>query len=152
MPLRRALSEISGNQIRKKELSPATHGIVIGKRSEGATYGQIHRDTGIPKSTVRDTIKLAPQRLHQRSKTRLGRPVKWNARDERRILRIIRNSPKREWKDVLNDLDRQFSKPALQRVLRKHNITKWRTAKRPKLTPEHVRMRLNFARQYVKLG
>jgi hypothetical protein len=62
MPPRRALSEISGNQIRKKELSPTTPGIIIGKRSKGAIYTQIYMDTGIPESTLKDIIKNAPER------------------------------------------------------------------------------------------
>jgi transposase len=152
MPKRRVLSEISGNAIHRKELSPATRGKIIGKAEEGASQRKISRDLTIAKSTIADTIKHAPERQHQQSKKRLGRPTKWNTRDERRILRIVRKSPKREWKDVLNDLDRQFSKRTLQRVLRKHNITKWRAAKRPKLTPEHARARLKFARRYIKLG
>ncbi len=152
MPQRRVLSEISGNIIHRKELSPATRGKIVGKAEEGASQRKISHDLGVAKSTVADTIKHALERQHQQSKKRPGRPAKWYARDERRILRIVRNHPKREWKDVLNDLNRRFSKRTLQRVLRKHNITKWRAVKRPKLTPKHARARLRFARRYVKLG
>jgi transposase len=113
MPQRRVFGEISGNVIRRKELSPATRGRIVGKAEEGASQRKISHDLGIAKSTVADTTKHAPERQHQHLKKRPGRPTKWNARDERRILRIVRNHPKREWKDILDDLDHRFCKSTL---------------------------------------
>jgi hypothetical protein len=82
----------------------------------------------------------------------LGCPPKWNMRDERRILRFIKQNTQMEWKDVMKGLVVDFSKDTVKRILKKHNITKWITTKRPKITPEIAILRLNFARKLPTLA
>jgi hypothetical protein len=53
-----------------------------------------------------------------------------------------------EWKDVMNALCVDYSKRTVQRILKHHHITKWRAAKRPKLTPAIATDRLKFAYKY----
>jgi hypothetical protein len=124
MPPRRALGENFRDQTRKKEISPAMGGIIIGKCSEGAAYAKIYRDTGITVSTTKDTVNKATSRLYQQSLKRAGRPQITTDRVERRILKTAPKEPTREWKFVLNDINEQFSKSTVYRVLRKHHIAK----------------------------
>jgi hypothetical protein len=55
-----------------------------------------------------------------------------------------------EWKTVMKSLDVNYSKSTIKRILAKHYITKWRAAKRPKITPEIATKRLVFARKYLR--
>ncbi|XTI89366.1 hypothetical protein V2W45_1213216, partial [Cenococcum geophilum] len=48
----------------------------------------------LPKSTVRDTLRNAPQRPQGLSIARIGRPLEHLERDERTLLRIIRINPR----------------------------------------------------------
>ena len=48
----------------------------------------------LPESTVRDTLRNAPQRPQGLSITQIGRPLEHLERDERALLRIIRINPR----------------------------------------------------------
>jgi hypothetical protein len=45
---------------------------------------------------------------------------------------------------------RDFKQATVKNILKRHHITKWRAAKRPKLTPEIARQRLSFAQKHLK--
>jgi hypothetical protein len=60
-----------------------------------------------------------------------SRPKKWDAKDEGRILRYLRQNPKRIWQDLKQDLDLELSKSTFQRILEKHHMKKWVAKKRP---------------------
>lgn len=49
-------------RLHKKYLTPSTKGRIIGRHASGASYRAILKLKLIPRSTVRDTIKNAPNR------------------------------------------------------------------------------------------
>ncbi len=145
---RRALTTLSNNEQNKRadrELSPATRGEIIGRMKAGQNGVEVGAEMGLKPDTVRKTYRMAKQRQHQESLPRSGAPSKHDARDDRRILRFIRQNTALEWNEVMKLLHVDFSKRTVQRILAKYHITKWRAKKRPMLTPELATERLSFA-------
>lgn len=131
MPRRRALEELSNNEQNKRarrELSPATRGYIIGAMDAGQSGVEVGRAIGVRPDTVRKTYRKREERPHQESKPRSGAPRKWNDRDERRILRFVKQNTQMEWKDIIKYLHVDFSKTTVKRILSKHHISKWRAA------------------------
>ena len=59
---RRALAPISGNIPYCKELTPYNRGVVVSYGLAGVTAPQIAIALNLPKLTIRDTLRNAPQR------------------------------------------------------------------------------------------
>jgi transposase len=149
MSTRRPLGLISEN-IRRPgtELPPATRGKILGRRDAGQSLSQIAVAEDLPKSTIRYTISNRNDRDEQQSKPRSGRPTIIDLRAERRILRLIKNSPFIEWKALLTELGTLYSKNTIKRVLHRHHISNWIAKKRPLLSIEIARKRLSWAQAH----
>jgi len=76
------------------ELTPFKRGVVIGYAGAGVRASQIAIALNLPKSTVRDTLRNAPQRPQGFSIARIGRPLEHLERDERTLLRIVYINPR----------------------------------------------------------
>ncbi|RFU26796.1 hypothetical protein B7463_g9544, partial [Scytalidium lignicola] len=83
---RRVLSEINGNIIPYKDLSPYMRGKIMGKVEEGKSPAQIAKDLNIPDSTIRDTIFKDKLRNDGKSILRPGRPDKYSERFKRNLI------------------------------------------------------------------
>lgn len=105
----------------------------------------------MPKSTVQDTIFKASERTNQQSAPRSGRPRQYTARDERYLLRVVRENPKYTYRKLKDHTKLNFSRKTLWRILHRNGITNWRAKKRPFLTNEVAAKRLAFAKKYVLL-
>ena len=112
---------------RGKELTPYQRGQICGMRAQGASYSEISKDLGIPRSTVRSTIDREPPRQQGATKPRPGRPLITNERDKRAILRYIKQRPKATYAQVRSETGIDISDSTLKRILRKCNL------KRPSL-------------------
>jgi len=77
-----------------RELSASARNQLIGMRSAGLSYNEISAEAGVPKSTVRDTIKKNESRINQESLPRPGRPVAFSPQVKRLIIRTFQASPK----------------------------------------------------------
>jgi transposase len=130
---RAPLASTSGNETRRKELTPIERERIITAAEWGATQAQICDRYNFKKSTVRETLAKAGSRIDNQSAPRSGRPKLSTERDERHILRVIRANPKLKWEDVQKECGREFSKSTYRRILAKYNISKWRAKKRPAL-------------------
>ena len=94
--------------------------------------------TDIPRSSVQSILNN-PQPI---SGTRTGRPQIISKRTERLILRTIKKTPKISYAELKKRCDVEASIDTIRRLLRKHYIKKWMAKKRPKLTAEHAKKRL----------
>ena len=138
---RRPLQEISSNTTIKKELSPYQRGIIVSATRAGTNVPEISKALSTPKSTIQDTLKLDSQRDNGKSRPRSGRPFSYTARDERKVLRFVRASPKSTYNDIRKECGVDLSTFTLKRIPKKHGITNWRAKKRPALTEEVARKR-----------
>ena len=85
-PPRTPLGPISGNRVRKTELSPYVRGQIIGQRFQGASLGQIADAFQLEKSTIQYTVEKAIERPEGHSKPRPRQPKVLLDRDERILL------------------------------------------------------------------
>ena len=67
------LAEISGNSRRGPELTPYERGEIIAHWMDGKNVPEIHREMGIPESTIRSTITADSKRIQGRTIHRSGR-------------------------------------------------------------------------------
>src|SRR5215469_4704839 len=145
MPNRTPLTPISGNRIAQKELSPHLRGIIIGRSQAGKNPTQIADALNLPQSTVRDTLDKSATRSEGKTIQRSGRPRKLTIREERYILRAVRQLPKITYQALENKLNFRVSRGTYYHILKRHHIKNWLAKKRPHLTPMHAKNRLAWA-------
>lgn len=133
---------------RRRELLPTDRAYVQGLHDAGLSYSKIRSRTGYDRSTIAKTIATASERDHHHDKPRSGRPRVCTDRDERRILRAVHADPGLTYLQLKTDLDLSFSTRTIRRLLREHNIVRWRRKRRFALTPEHAAARLVWARAH----
>jgi IS30 family transposase len=93
-PPRVPLASISGNQTPRRQLTAYERGKIEGAFAAGATPAQIAKQFNTPDSTVRDTIKHLVIRAHGNVEKRTGRPKQITPREERKLIRQARITPK----------------------------------------------------------
>jgi len=128
----------------RRELTDFERGEISGLHKGGHTPTDISRILRIPRTTVNSVIQN-PQPNRQ---ARTGRPYILTERDERHILLEIRKNPKISYQKLSEILNLYVSSRTIRRMLKKHGIKKWMAKKRPLLTEEHARKRLEFALKY----
>lgn len=122
--------------------TPSTRGKMVGMYSSGHSFGEIAKAIETPKSTVR-SIVLKAQRHHTLyDKTRSGRPEYFDRLQKRHVLGLVRTRPNLIYRQIIKELDLPCKKKTIERLLRRHEIKKCITAKRPHLTQGHARQRL----------
>ena len=87
---RAPLGEISGNKPKKIELTPVQRGFIEDAVQFSASFSKVAEIINCGKTTILDTLRLTSERHNGESKSRPSRPQKWDARLERRILRLVR--------------------------------------------------------------
>jgi transposase len=68
------------------------------------------------------------------NKPRSSRPKSYTPREERIILRFIRNNPKSVYKDIRRECAVKISTTTIKSILHNYGISNWRSKKRPFLT------------------
>jgi hypothetical protein len=87
---RTILGVIDGNRGVNNELTPNQRRKIEGVIAVGANFAQAAKVVNYDPETARKTILLAPKRQNRQSRSRPGRPAEWDARFERRLIRIVR--------------------------------------------------------------
>ncbi|KAF4222390.1 hypothetical protein CNMCM5878_005672 [Aspergillus fumigatiaffinis] len=149
---RTPLKEINTNRGRGNELSLYTRGIIRGLREKGSKLQEISDALEIPLTTVQYTLEKEPQRQEGKSRARPGQPNKLSNRDERSILRAIRTDPFISYKDIREKTGVSVSDTTIRRCLKKSGYGHWRAKKRPQLTKEAAKLRLEWAKARENWG
>jgi Transposase len=145
MAPRTILGTIDGNRGVRKELTPNQRGKIEGARLAGATFKVASEIAECALSTAKTTIRRAPERHDGISKPRSGRPKEWDARFERRVVRIVRMHPRITYAQMRDQLHTYLSHDTLARILNGYHISKWLSKQRPYLTAAAVKSRLRWA-------
>jgi transposase len=158
MPIPRQISRFLQQMTRRgPNISPATRTQIISKRAAGCTLNELAHEFQRSVSAIRYTLRTYPNAATTQEKPRSGRPHILSERQKRMVKRAVQKAPTIEYSElkevgVMVDAKGTPSKPpsrsTLYRTLKGQGLTNFRPIKRPKLTPEHARQRLLFARQY----
>jgi transposase len=93
----------------RRELTPIERAYLVGRHDAGESSRQISHETGVPKSTVIDTIHNAKECGHTNSLP-CSRPRKTDIRDDR-ILRREAKKSARSYRMPLAELQANFQPP-----------------------------------------
>lgn len=136
-PQRTPLAPRSANIGRKSpHLSPFKRGIILGKRSEGATKPAIARALNTPLNTIRYTLEKTSQNPNGEDLPRSGRPTLFTDHDRRRLIKLARKEPEISYQKLANDLGFKCHRSTIYRALREYGLTNWLAKKRPLLTED----------------
>ena len=142
---RRSLSSISSNIIRKKQRSPYTKGQIVGAFKNSTKVPELQKLFGTPETTLRRIIRIIPQRPHGSSNEKPGRPIEYNERQVRQVLRFVRNNPKTSYAAIKKACVGDFSIWTIKCILRLNQVLTWRAKKRPQITEVYMEKRLAWA-------
>lgn len=106
----------------------------------------MHRD--IPYGTIRTTIHRERERLNNVSKPRTGRPHLLTDEERDRLYDTAISNPHIKTRELVLEVDNALKDRTIRRLLREMGLRKWRQHRRPELTDEHARKRLQWARAH----
>ena len=105
---------------------PIERAYLVGRRDAGESFGQISRETGVPKSTVIDTVQNTKKWTYTKSLPR-ARPRKTDVRDDRILLREVRKGPQARrmpLAELQANIQPPLSHSTIQRCLKENHISK----------------------------
>jgi hypothetical protein len=149
MAPRTILGTINSNRRMRNELTPNQRGKIKGARLAGATFKVASEIGECGLLTMKITIRRAPERHDRISKPRSERPKEWDARFERRVVRIVRIHPRITYAQMRDQLCIYLSHNTLARILNEYHISKWLSKQRPYLTTAAVKSRLRWTLHYA---
>jgi Transposase/DDE superfamily endonuclease len=132
-------------------LTDIEKGRIIQANYDCISHNEIGKELNIPARTVSAFLKRVEQRRSVENLPRPGRPRKTSAREDRYIIRTALDNTKVTNSFLRDITNQELSVPTIRRRLREDKIRKWRAVKRPLLTKEHARQRLEWARRWQHL-
>ena len=142
--LRASLTPISGKRPRKTELTPYQCGMIVGAQALVHTPTEIGKTLNYTKSTVQSTIQKHSIRNDGVSKSRSGRPEVLSERDRRYIIKHARINPRITYTQIKLEVGLGCSRTTIYRALKLYGLTNCVAKKRPLLTPEVAKKRLDW--------
>jgi hypothetical protein len=144
------------NKTARKELSSETIAVILALHKLGYSASRIQKEEGltkdIPKSTI--TFQIRRAKKHQNDPfvkaIRTGRPLKLDARAERRLVRFMDRNPF-ETLTCLSTPGKSGCRMCVnttRKYLDKNEYYAFRPRRKPYLTEAHKKERLRWARIY----
>lgn len=133
----------------RKEYSPHTRGRIAMAYSKGTKLIDIAKELSIPKGSVYGILKRYKTQQKGRSQPRAGRTAILSERDKRHIQRAVFQSPFDSAKEIRDKCEIKAGESTISRAMRKSGLGHWKALRRPKLTPDHAKARLEFAKIHV---
>ena len=145
---RRFGKEISGNRGKRCETSIEARAAMIDAAIRGEKKTVIAKEFKVDRSTVYDAINRWKNHKTMHSRPRKGRPKVLSKRAELYIVQLVRRNPRRAYAALADDLDGAASYSTIRRVLRRHRLRKWHSAKRIMLTEDTAAERYEYTRAW----
>lgn len=135
---------------RGKELSPSLRSRICELKRQGYSYRQVHKAfPEVPIGTIKTTCRREAQRgTENTSLPRSGAPRKLTAEQRDQIYETITTTPHIPMRDLLDSVDNAIKLRSIRYLLREMGKRKWLQKKRPALTEERARKRLEWAHRY----
>jgi len=137
----------SQHKTSRHELTPIERAYLIGRHDASESFNHISHETGVPKTTVINTVQNAKTQSTTNSLPR-SRPRKTDVRDDRILCREARKGPRARRIPLAAfqaNIQPCLSHSTISRRLKEHNIQKWLAKGRIRLKPEHKRARYKWA-------
>lgn len=147
---RRFGTVISGNRQRNQEISPVSRAAIISAVVAGQKKSAVARQFQLPRSTIQSLIDRYNSTQSVYSQPRSGRPKVVTPRGIRSIVRTVKQDFRGTRKQLELQLPLEVSPTTLRRTLNYEGIRKWLSKKKPFITPEAAKLRLSFARHWIK--
>ncbi|MBW0462508.1 hypothetical protein O181_002223 [Austropuccinia psidii MF-1] len=116
------------------QLDHQTRGSIVSMSKAGMSIRIISDKTGVPSSTVHDTIRKYRERGTVNSLPRPGRPRKLNDSDMRHLSQVVRQSNREPLKKIKSSLMADVSTRTIQRAMRQVEKQSSTTSNAPNLT------------------
>ena len=146
-PQRCPLGPISGNTIKKKELTPYKRGQIVSASIAGLdnpTIATTLKDPWI-NCLNHPTLRLTP--FERRGLYNVPAGDKFRMSITYVVLvRLVRTQPKLTYKEVRKELGWTYSDSTLKRMLEPSGIRNWRAKRRPHLTEVHAKKRYDWCK------
>jgi hypothetical protein len=146
---RTILDVINGNRGVNNELTPNQRGKIEGVITFGASFTQAAKVVNCDPETARKTILFAPKRQNRQSRSRPGRPPEWDARFEKRLVRIVRIHLRTTYAELRDQLYIYLFHDTLVYILKKYHNSKWLSKQRLFLSFTVVKRRLYWALRHA---
>ncbi|XP_076172890.1 uncharacterized protein LOC143149435 [Ptiloglossa arizonensis] len=128
--------------------------IVIRNFQSGKSYREIAKIIGRSASTVRYIVKRYQKENRISNASRKAPNEKFNAYDERWMVRKIKENPKIGAPKLTNEVETYLGKSVnpetIKRILRKHNFHGRTARNKPLINEKNRRKRLDFTRVYIQ--
>lgn len=127
---------------------------MINRFQVGETVAQISLETGISRTHLYTLEEKYNEEQTMMDKKRGGRPAKTDERTERRIVHEIRKEPFQSSLKLTKTInegieeEKKVTPRTVRRVAQKKGFLAYRPLVKPYLTPDHIRLRLEFAENY----
>lgn len=126
-----------------KELHPTLRAQICELHSIGWGYKRIHaKHPEASISTIRYTILKQRVREKYATSPRSGRPKILSTEEEKDLLELASQDPHIKMRELRASIENRVSLDTIRRLLREHNMRKWRQKKQPEITTENAAKRL----------
>ena len=116
----------------------------------GKTARRIGAEEGISDRAVYAIVARYRDQKSAQDRPRSGRPSVLTKRDKRHIFILINADPFTQHRELIEEAGLSCSITTITWYLRIEGIEHWTALRRPKLTPEIAKIRLDFVRSYLE--
>lgn len=133
--------------------STETKQAFISMMLQGFTINQAKESLGVPVdlATLYRWKKLSLTQGHLTPKKASGRPEKATPRGKRAVINTAKSNPSFSFARVANESNAGVGRDTVRKILKSVDISSFIALKKPKLTAEHARNRLDFAQRHANL-
>ena len=136
----------------RKEISIEKRSEIVTLRKEGNSWKEISEKSGININTVRSVYSNFLKRGSLEKKSGRGRKKKFSKRSKSLILRQVRINNEESWRGLEKIMKNQYNLDVSHETIRKISESKgllsYVARKKPKLTDDHIRKRMDFVKRY----
>jgi transposase len=147
-PHRRFGTKISGNARRKQIDLPTRVSIHTLYAEAKMPVAKIAAQKGVSRQAVYGIIKRFKETGSHEDRPRSGHPSTLTDRQKRAIVKAARKEPSRTLNSLRNAVSPPPSERTVSRVLAEANLYSYVARKGTRLTEDHMRNRLNFAKKF----
>jgi transposase len=134
---------------RKKQASPHTRTRIVVEHENGSSLRSLGRKYTLAKSTIAGIVTRYGNQQSAKDNPRSGRPPLLSERDKRHILILIAQNPFISCPQIKTEANIDCCSATILRFLRKEGIAHYKALRRPKLSVEAARKRLEFAQEHI---